>query len=328
MPPVDLRRYIPFFGDLANGNTVVGTMTPGFEKYIKDSAVLTPEAQVWKLFMTGALVVFGQVIATSGVFALLALWLSKMNDSLYRVELHAVSSLNAPISLIGVLLTFSGFIFGVTLGMRVLHGRWLGPLISPTGGFSIPKFLVATLLFGGLGLGAFVISLPFVRYLPNLTFAQWQAWLLPALLATFVQVFAEELLFRGYLQRMLAARFVSPLIWIGIPTVIFGLFHLPTALAFGENFWLVLLAPTLLGGFAAHVTARTGSLAGATGLHFANNCLGLLLVSVPGPFGMLSLYTYSFDPSDVDAVRPMILINLSVIALAYAIYLFATRRKA
>ena len=39
----------------------------------------------------------------------------------------------------------------------------------------------------------------------------------------FCQVFAEEVAFRGYLQTQLAARFTSPVIWMSLPALGFGL---------------------------------------------------------------------------------------------------------
>ncbi|HSG55816.1 MAG TPA: hypothetical protein VLA45_10185, partial [Paracoccaceae bacterium] len=64
----------------------------------------------------------------------------------------------------------------------------------------------------------------------------------------------------------------------------------------------------------------TGGIGGAVGLHFANNALGILLIGVPGPFGQIALWQYPLDLADAESVRPMILLNLAVILLAYGVY--------
>lgn len=295
-------------------------MTHRIARYRHLVAPLTPEAQLWKIIFTGALVVAGQIIATSAVFFVFAFTASQFSDAPFRIELLRVSSLESRDSVLAILLTFSGWVLAIWLGLRFLHSRRIRDVAAPAGRFGWASFWRATLFFLAFGLLAFAATLPFMDYLPNLAPGRWLYWLIPALLAVFVQVYAEELVFRGYLQSMLAARFASPIIWIGVPTALFGLLHLPTALAFGGNAWLVLAAPTLLGGIAAHLTARTGSIAHATALHFANNAIGILLVAVPGPLGMLSLYTYPFDPMDIETVRPMIMMNLAFILLAYSAY--------
>lgn len=296
-------------------------------QYREQVAPLAPEAQLWKVLFTAALVVAGQIIATSAVFFAFAYTISLFTDALYRFELLRVSALQSRDSVLAILLTFSGWILAVWLGLRFLHSRRIRDVASPGGRMGLGHFARSTTFFFAFGLIAFAATLPYMDYLPNLSPQIWIFWLVPTLVAIFVQVYAEELVFRGYLQSMLAARFASPLIWIGIPTLLFGLLHLPTALAFGENAWLVLAAPTLLGGIAAHLTARTGSISTATALHFANNAIGILVVSVPGPLGMLSLYTYPFDPMDVETVRPMIIMNLAFILLAYAAYHLVIRLR-
>ncbi len=55
--------------------------------------------------------------------------------------------------------------------------------------------------------------------------------------ACLIQTGAEELVFRGYLQQQLAARFASPLIWMVLPALIFGAVHYDPATA-GPNVWL------------------------------------------------------------------------------------------
>ena len=58
-----------------------------------------------------------------------------------------------------------------------------------------------------------------------------------------------------------------------------------------------MLAAGLIGLILGDVTARTGNLSLAMGLHFANNAIALLLVAMPSPLAALSLYLAPVDPA-------------------------------
>ena len=117
-----------------------------------------------------------------------------------------------------------------------------------------------------------------VRQLP---LAAWAAWLPLALPLLLVQTAAEELAFRGFLMQCLAARFARPLVWFLLPALLFGALHWNPA-ELGANASLVALSATVIGLVLADVTAKTGNLSAAIGLHFANNVTSLLVVSLPG----------------------------------------------
>ena len=70
-------------------------------------------------------------------------------------------------------------------------------------------------------------------FVQNLPLSQWLG-LLPLTLAfLLIQVSAEELVFRGYLQSQLAALGLHRFIWIMIPSAIFGLLHYDPAVMGG-----------------------------------------------------------------------------------------------
>lgn len=296
-------------------------MTTPLAQYRTDVAHLRPNAKIWRILLGLGFAVIGQVIGTVVVFALYAVVVSATTSRGFGEALDRAGALDTPGSLIAVLLTFLGPILGVWLAMRWLHRSGTGVLMGHSGQLDIAGFNRAAAIFLVLGVAAFLVMLPFQGLERNLPMSRWLVWVIPALLVTFVQVFAEELLFRGYLQSQLAARFRSPLIFVGVPTLIFAAAHTSNAAAFGANAWIVLLAPMLIGLMAAHLTIRTGNLGPAVGLHFANNTLGLLLVAVPGPFGQLSLFLHPFDISDIATVRPFILGNLAFLGLAYIAFL-------
>jgi membrane protease YdiL (CAAX protease family) len=103
--------------------------------------------------------------------------------------------------------------------------------------------------------------------------------LLPAILPLlFVQISAEELVFRGYLQGHLAALCKHPIIWIGVPSFLFGLVHFdPTAPAYSA--WAYVAWATCLGLVCADLTARSGTLGPALAVHFVNNIGALVILA-------------------------------------------------
>lgn len=131
--------------------------------------------------------------------------------------------------------------------------------------------------------------------------ARWAAFIPLALVVLAIQVVTEEIYFRGYLQQQLAVRSTSPILWMGLPSLIFGLSHYYNGIGPADSVIYVIWA-TALGLACADLTARTGNLGAAIGLHLANNTFALLLISVQGwPASGLALLLYpDFDPADYD----------------------------
>ncbi len=105
---------------------------------------------------------------------------------------------------------------------------------------------------------------------------RWLLLLLIGLPLLFVQIGAEELVFRGYLQSHLAALSKNPIVWMVVPSALFGLIHYdgtqPTYSAWAYVAWA-----TGLGLVCADVTARSGTLGPALAIHFINN-IGAMFV--------------------------------------------------
>ena len=129
----------------------------------------------------------------------------------------------------------------------------------------------------------------------------WVALLPFALIVLVVQVTTEEIYFRGYLQQQLACRSANPLLWMGVPSVIFGLSHYANGIGVADSVLYVIWA-TALGLACADLTARTGTLGAAIGLHLANNIFAVLLFGIQGwPSSGLALFLFpTFDPADYD----------------------------
>ena len=191
------------------------------------------------------------------------------------------------------LLLLASFVF-VAAGTAVvtvqLHRR------SPLGLFGPPPRLLRdfrrTLRAAILVLGVIWLLAPGGDMLdPNLPFGQWLLLLPLALPAILIQTGAEEMLFRGYLQQQLAARVAHPAVWMGVPSALFAWGHYNPDLM-GGNAWVMAAWAATFACAAADLTARTGSLGAAVGLHFANNAAAILVAASPGPASGLSLYLY------------------------------------
>jgi hypothetical protein len=225
----------------------------------------------------------------------------------------------SPWQVVVLLATFVGLFIGALTAAAALHFRGPGSLFGPAGdwwrGFLTVIAVAAPIYVVLVGL-QFWLEAP----APNLAPGRWLAFLPLAVVLVFVQTGAEELLFRGYLQQQLAVRFRARWVWMGLPAALFAVLHWnPEA---GANLPLVLLAALAFGLIAADLTARTGSLGAAMGLHFANNAVALLVVSVEGTITGLALYV---SEAELDRLGPVTLgMGLSILILA-AIWRIAAR---
>lgn len=200
-----------------------------------------------------------------------------------------------------LLATFAGLLLGPILAAAALHFRPVRSLFGPMGRLlkTAGVTIAVSLPLYALVLGAGALVLPPVR---NLDLAEWLGWLPWALPLLLVQVTAEEVLFRGYLQSQLAARFAARWVAFVVPSVLFALLHWnPEA---GGTVWLVLATTFVFALIAADLTFRTASLGPAIALHLVNNAFGLLVLAVDGSITGLALWVtpYSFDAAGVLAI--------------------------
>ncbi|SIS83811.1 hypothetical protein SAMN05421759_104193 [Roseivivax lentus] len=150
----------------------------------------------------------------------------------------------------------------------------------------------------------------------NLPVGLWITLLPLGLAAVLVQTGAEEVLFRGYLQSQLAARFRSPLFWIGPQAALFALGHYAAG-TFGSNALGIALWAGLFGVLAGDLTARSGTLGPAIALHFANNVLAILVVSLDGVLSGLSLFTLPFTAGDEEAIAAALPVDFAGLIVAW-----------
>lgn len=233
-----------------------------------------------------------------------------------------LANADTPFSIIVALGSFLGMLGGVSLAVYVLREQ--SPMSVIGTGPVIKNMLIAAAILGTVSTVGSIIALLSFELVPNIPIGDWLIWMPLALPLLFVQIAAEEMIFRGYLQQELAARYKSPLIWLIVPSLVFGSLHWDPD-TFGPNAWLIIVSTTLFGIIAADVTARTGNLGAALGLHFANNFFALYITSMQGTLTGLSLYLTPFDASDTDSVRQLLFMDIGLVFTAYMIYLAVIR---
>lgn len=226
-----------------------------------------------------------------------------------------------------VLLGGFGFVTLATMAVaRVLHDRPPLGLIGPLP-LAIRQFWRVLRLL--LLLGVLVFALPPYEIgppvQPNLPPGRWLLLLPLSLAAILIQSSAEEILFRGYLQQSLAARFSSPLVWMAVPALLFAMGHYVPAEA-GDNAALVAAWSGLFAFLMADLTARAGTLGPAIAVHMFNNATALLLFAMPDSLNGLALYLLPFDMSDTQALRPWLAVDFATMIVAWLAARLAIRR--
>lgn len=222
----------------------------------------------------------------------------------------------------GTFLWFALFGMGLALFVglvRILHGRGIFSLIGPVP-TALQDFYVVlrAVLFGFAAIYILVpgfVSDGISTFRPIGT---WLIWLVPGLIVVCVQCAAEEVVYRGYLQQQIAALWDRPVLYLTIPSVFFGLAHFWNGYGPSDS-WLYVLFATLLGLACADLTARTGTLGAAIGLHFANNIVAAILFSEENsPGSGLALVLYEeIDRSTIDYGLHMLLTANALIEVLF-----------
>ena len=188
------------------------------------------------------------------------------------------------------------------LAVRILHG--LGPAALIGTRTPRPAFLAAAVAVAL----ALAVHEPLLLWMdfadgPRLQpILPWLFWLVPGLAAILVQTGTEELIYRGYLQQQLGAVSARPLVWMVLPSVWFGIGHLWNGDSPAEGVLWAIWA-TFVGLACADLTARTGTIAAAVGLHFSNNVFATVLIDTQGaPSSGLALMLFPADEAPLDPV--------------------------
>lgn len=235
--------------------------------------------------------VLGCVMAVAIYLSLLFLFANSLPSFLSPDIVRALYDDETAGYVLVLLFQFAFMIVALSMVLRTIHRRQLRTLIGRRDR-AIYDFWRSAKYLTPLFLFFWVLPMPEGLQLEaHLRLFQWLILLPIALPLILVQISAEELVFRGYLQSQLAARFRHPVVWMGIPSGLFGLLHYSPEMA-GENAWMLVVWAGVFGMAAADLTARSGTLGPALALHFVNNVFAILFAAPEGELDGAALYTF------------------------------------
>lgn len=227
-----------------------------------------------------------------------------------------------PQTMLVLLVSFVVWPIGLGVALSLVHRR---PLTSVLGRHVGPQLLWVLAAMAGLHLALmFLPPWGSADLTQNTPLRAWLLVLPLAVLAVLLQVTAEEVVFRGYLQQALAAYGLPPLIWILVPSILFGLGHYDAGA--GSNTWLIVLWAVAFGALMADLTARAGSIGPAIAVHLANNILSLLITGLDDGLNGLALFVYPVGLEDEAALRALLPVDFMLILVSWLAARLALRR--
>jgi uncharacterized protein len=270
--------------------------------------------QIWRLILgiVLAIVVYLVWMAVMG----LGLWAVLGLDDL-EAGLDSVGLGRTPLALVGLLFTFVGMALGAFAAVRWVHKRPVASLFGPRD-LVLRDFAMGVGVFLLVAIPSALIVLALIDVTPGVAWSTWALFLPVALVGLLIQTGAEEILFRGYLQQQLAARFLSRWVWMVLPSLLFGLVHYAPA-EMGQSAWLLVVATGFFGLLLADLTARSGSIGLAWGLHFANNVVAMLIFTTGEALDGLAPFRLPFGPQDGGIMGWMVLMDIAGMVLVYAL---------
>lgn len=266
------------------------------------TAPARPSAELWRTMLGSAAIV---VLSWAAVFGALGL-IGKMVGPLRFTQIVA-SMLRAgtPEGLLMVLASFAPMALAAIVVTRALHGRSALTLLGPGAGRDFGRVAGPLMALGLLGWLLALADTNVGRSTPPEVLLTWLPLALPLLA---VQIGAEELIFRGYLLQQLAARSRNPLLWMVLPSALFGVLHYAPGANGASALWIALWA-TAFGCLAADLTARAGNLGPALAFHLTNNIAAMFLIGLYGQLDGLSLFTIVINTHDMGEVAPYLAID-------------------
>ena len=284
-----------------------------FQKFIEPAR---RRPAIWRILVGTAVMLAVYALVVVGLLWL-GLRLFDVRDPAWLISEDAQSR---PWPMIWLLSTFIGMAWAPCAAVILLHKRSPGTLFGRASRV-LGDFTRTALVYFALGLPATALWFVFGDLRPNVDISQWLTFLPVALIAISVQTLAEEMVFRGYFQQQLAARFKSFVVWMIFPSLVFGALHFNPAIDRATALGVFAIT-SLFGLVAADLTARTGSIGAAWGFHFANNCLAMLLISVDGMLSGLALFRTPIDLAEAGLPLGLFVGDAILIVVGW----FLTRR--
>lgn len=294
-----------------------------YEKHEEFIAPARMRSEVWRLLLGLGLGAIVMIALNLGLITLTASLLGPVQADNFMAGLDDART---PMTTFYTLVSFVCITLGVFVAVYVLHDRnpltLFGPLGPAIAGFWVVAKILTVLYALLLVLPPWSMGEPL---LPNLAFGSWVALLPFSLCAVLIQSSAEEVVFRGYIQQQLAARFSNPWVWMVLPSLLFGFGHYIPAQA-GENAAFIAIWAALFGLLMADLTARAGHLGPAIAVHFVTNISALLLTSLPDTLSGLALYTVPYGLSDIAELRAWLPVDFALMIVCWLAARLAIRR--
>ncbi len=291
---------------------------PFFDRYVEPAR---PRAQIWRLIVGAILMTVIYLVGLAALFGLI--WLAVGRDDMLDWA-KRIAEASTPTATLLLLASFIGMALAPMAAVRWIHKRPVATLFGPSARV-LRDFATAAATV--LILYALLLAVWSIRFdaKPNLEPMLWLSFLPLALCGLLVQTLAEELVFRAYLMQQLAARFRSPLIWMLLPGLLFGVVHYDPTTA-GSNAWIVVAAAAAFGLVAADLTRVTGNIGAGWGYHFANNLVAVLILSTEGTIPGMALYLTPYSIDDTELVPLLSVGDLGVMVLVWLILRRILRR--
>ena len=279
-------------------------------------SVFNNRSQIWRICL--GLFLIAIIYASSSFGWFIAL------DRMAQIRLEGLGS--TPADLAALLFSFFFIWLGIALVCRRLHRHPLHALYGPTYKINWQHFLIGA----GLAFATAIISETSISVIswyffdsssqanPNINAKLWLRWVIPISALIFVQIGAEEMLFRGYLLQHIRAR--GGRFWwsIFLPSFLFGMLHFDFPI-FGVNAFFYMLHTSVAGIILCLVTLKTGNLGAALGLHLGVNAL-MLIFGLEGHLDGISLFVIQLDPKGAQATLSFLIFTLFE-GLAFLIWL-------
>ena len=279
----------------------------------------------------GWLGLFGTILLTAVGFiiasALVLLLLRSLDPEGINAIMEGGSTGGTPLSLIGLLSSFLGGILGLWIGVGLILRRPLWVVTWSTLSDVWSGFWKYALGYGVIIIAFGLIAVAFGSVVPNTPLNVWLLWAGPVLLLILIQVSAEELLFRGFIQRVLYDWTTNRLVWMVIPSLAFGLLHYQPSIM-GPNAPLLIIATFVFGLLAAELTYRTGSIGPAIGIHLMNNANAFLFIELDSGIGGMGLFKTTFSVTDVETLRASLLQGIGFYVVLFALVWFFVPKRA
>lgn len=275
--------------------------------------------QVWRLILGLGVVLFVSLAMSAIGTRVLAVFFS-------ADWLRDLPTGSTALGLLILLFSFAFVTLGVAVAARILHMRTFRSVLGPKrvflGQFWRVLWLHLVLMVVLMVMPPYDFGAPMDQ---NMPVSRWILLLPFSLVAVLVQVSAEEILFRGYLQQSLAARFQSPIVWMGVPAALFAVGHYLPAEA-GDNAVLITIWAGMFGLLMADLTARAGSLGPAIAVHLFNNVTAIVIVSSPTSLNGLALFLLPYELSDTGALRPWLAVDFAMMLISWLTARLAIRK--